>query len=101
MGDPLGREDSAPVVAEAAGVTTVVRGPAGVALGGEGGVGGAGVGVDTDSKMAVWVRLGVGKVKGVGDAAPGSVQPARIPAESIKPAMSNENPLVILHLHAY
>ncbi len=40
-----------------------------------GSVGGIGVDVGSSAKMDVWVRLGVGNVKGVGAETPGSVQP--------------------------
>jgi hypothetical protein len=41
-----------------------------------GSVGGGSVSVGVAAKIAVWVRFGVGKVNGVGEAAPGSVHPA-------------------------
>jgi hypothetical protein len=55
-------------------------GPLGVAVpvGTSGRIGGVLVDVGISAKMEVWVRLGVGNVKGVGAATPGSsVQPTR------------------------
>jgi hypothetical protein len=42
-----------------------------------GSVGGGSVSVGVAAKIAVWVRLGVGNVNGVGEAAPGSVHPLK------------------------
>ncbi len=77
-GKPFGRikPTGAVGVAPVAGVGEADPPDGGVSLGGGGTVGPAGVGVSVGAKIAVSVRFGVGKVNGVGEAAPGNVHAA-------------------------
>jgi hypothetical protein len=86
-------------VAVAAG-SVVGLGPLGVAVsvGDSGGrVGGIGVDVGSSAKMEVWVRFGVGNVKGVGADTPGSVQ--LVNTSSTAERRIVRIPFAILNLH--
>jgi hypothetical protein len=88
-GLPFGRELNVLEVAVARGVTAELVGmaeglPVTVTVIVDSGgtcVSGGGVSLGVVAKIAVWVRLGVGKVNGVGETAPGSVQAARLAAK--------------------